>query len=141
MSAENRRMQVSKEGRTPSDVPFGRWLLGQLLLLLRQYFGQMIWATVVIALFHYSSQTIEAFAGHVSIANFLFSVAAHLDWTIKVSIVLSGVTTAALLIEYRRHRKTRERLTKRITTLEKRLDPSRTSSQLTPEGTTRTEDQ
>lgn len=133
-------LATSKLKKSQADVPVGRWFLAQVFLLLRQYLGQAIWAAVLVVLFYFCSDTLKAFAGKVSVANFLLSVAAHLDWAIKASVGVSGVTTVAWLNEYRRHKRTRERLSSRITALEKRLDPNRTSSELTPEGTTRTED-
>jgi hypothetical protein len=113
-----------------------------LMTLVRQFGNTAIWASVVIYLIRATADTVKAFAGRTSDANFNFVVAlaAHLNATVVGSVTLTGVTSCLWALEYRRHRKTRQRLTARITDLELRLNPNRTSSQLTTEGTTRTGD-
>ena len=118
-----------------------RWLTMELFGLIRQFGSHVIWAGVGLYLIHESADTIRAFVGHTSVANLVVSIAAHLNVVIVGSLTLSGVATGAWALEYRRHRKTRERLTARITALEMRVDPNRTSSLLTTEGTTRSGDQ
>jgi hypothetical protein len=120
-----------------SQPPAWRWITMQLMTLIRQFGNTVIWASVVIYLIHATADTVKAFAGRTSVANFVVALAAHLNATVVGSVTLTGVTSCLWALEYRRHRKTRERLTGRITDMELRLDHNRTSSQLTTEGTTR----
>ena len=66
----------------------------------------------------------------------VLQVAGMINVTVGVSLTVTGISTIGWFHEYRRHRKNRERLTARITMLEKRIDPNRSSSMLTTEGTT-----
>lgn len=109
----------------------------QLMTIVRQFGSTLIWACVVAYLIHEAADSVKAFAGRTSVASFVVALAAHLNATVVGSVALTGVTGSLWAFEYRRHRKTRERLTARITDLEKRLDPKRDSSLLTTEGTTR----
>jgi hypothetical protein len=109
----------------------------QAMTLLRQFGSTLIWASVVAYLIHETADSVKAFAGRTSVANFVVALAAHLNATIMGSVTLTGMTSGLWAFEYRRHRKTRERLTGRITALEKKLDSGRESSELTTEGTTR----
>ncbi len=120
-----------------NQPPAWRWLAAQILGLVRQLGSTVVWATVVIYLIHEAATTFQAFAGRTSIANFVVNLAAKLNATVEASVALTGITTGLWLNEYRRHIKTRRRLTERNAALELRLDPKRESSLLTPEGTTR----
>lgn len=76
---------------------------------------------------------IASIAGTTTIADFGLSIAANL----RLSIVLAWGTTAAAIgwaswERYTRHRTTRE-MAAHIDSLEKRLDPDRTSSGLNPQ--------
>lgn len=104
--------------------------------LARQFGYTLVWAPVVAYAIYTVGYTFRAFAGQTSIANVALEIAGQLNVTVKVSVTLALTTSGLWLNEYRRHRKTRQRLTARITELELRLDPHRTSSNLTDEGTT-----
>ena len=94
----------------------------------------------MIFLIRETAETFQAFAGRTSVANVILGMAAHLNATVAVSVTLTVTTGLLYALEYRRHRKTRERLTARVTELEKLIDPNRTSSSLTREGMTRSGD-
>lgn len=88
-----------------------------------------------------AADALRAFAGKQSSADLRFAFFADLRFVYTVSVAV-GITGAALYLNERRlHRKTRERLAIRITELEKVIDPTRTSSLLTPLGLTRQEDE
>jgi hypothetical protein len=108
--------------------------------MIRQFGGTLIWAGVVAYGIYVAGNTFKAFAGQTSIANFVVELAAHVNITIAISVSVSGVASVMWYLEHKRHRKTRERLTSRISQLEKILDPNRQSSRLTTEGTTRVGD-
>lgn len=58
-----------------------------------------------------------------------------------LSITVSGLSIALYVRERKQHENTRERLTKRIAELELKVDPNRSSSNLTPRGRTRKGDE
>ena len=82
-----------------------------------------------------------AYAGRTSSANMVVSILANVSFVWTASFAVSGLTVTLYFRERNQHRKTRDRLTDRISELELRLDPQRTSSMLTPEGLTRKEDE
>ena len=82
-----------------------------------------------------------AYAGRTSVANLVMSIAAHLSFGITFSLCVSGISVALYWWERRLHRQTIQRLTARITSLELKHNPTRTTSGLTPEGLTRQEDE
>lgn len=134
----NKAVNGSKSKRNgASQLSAWRWLAVQAMTLIRQFGSTLIWAGVVLYLIHETADTVKAFAGQSSVANFVVDLAAYLNATVMGSVALTGVGGGMWVLEYRRHRKTRERLTARITSLEKKLDPNRASSELTTEGTTR----
>jgi hypothetical protein len=114
-----------------------RWLAAQAVSLLRQFGSQILWVSLLAYLIRESADTFQAFVGRTSSANVILGVAAGVNITVAISVTVSLAASALWLLEYKRHRRTRERLTGRITDLELKLDPGRTSSQLTRQGTTR----
>jgi hypothetical protein len=86
------------------------------------------------------SIAVAEFAGRTSAANLVLQVAAHVNLTVCASITLAGFSMTLYVMEFKRHRKTLERLTARITLLEKDINPGRTSSSLTKDGMTQEED-
>lgn len=82
-----------------------------------------------------------AYAGQTSNAKIAVSLLANISFVWTASITLSGASITLYIRERNQHRKTRDRLTDRITELETRWDVHRTSSMLTPEGLTRKEDE
>lgn len=131
------RLKSNGQGLGPAQPRARIWLARQIIGLVRQFGSTLIWAGVLVYFIHATSETLEAFAGQTSRANLIVSLSAHVNLTIALSVTLAGVATAIAALEYRRHRKTRERLTARITQLELILDPNRQSSMLTTQGTTR----
>lgn len=120
--------------------PAWKWFGRSLFSLIRQFGNTAIWAAVCIFAIWEAGTTLRAFAGRTSVANLLLSIAAHVSLSVAISVAVSIGMTGMYLYEYRRHRKTRERLTARITQLEVRLDPHRSTSGISTEGTTLTGD-
>jgi hypothetical protein len=104
--------------------------------LARQYTGSVVWASAICYCCKVLAGATGAFAGKTSAANLALEVATHLNLTVDVSLAVSIVSTGVGINEFFRHRRTRKRLTARITDLEKRIDPTRTSSGLTNDGMT-----
>lgn len=122
-------------------IPFKFWFWGNVFDLLRAH-GKALLICVTIGFgFFELSEAVRAFAGHVTLARvtlkFLANIVLHWIWTISVS----GISIALYVREKRQHERTRERLTKRITMLESKIDTGRSSSQLTSKGRTRKEDE
>ncbi len=122
------------------DDPAWKWLARQLLALVRQFGNTVIWAAVCIYAIYQVGLTLRAFAGKQSVASLLLKVAAHVSLVITVSVAISIGMTGMYLFEHRRHRETRARLTARNIELEGKLDKSRSSSGLSPQGTTQIRD-
>jgi hypothetical protein len=83
----------------------------------------------------------RVFAGVTSTANLAFSFITSISFVWSVSITISGVSIALYFRERRLHRETRKRLAARNRELELKIDPTRTSSNLDPQGLTRKEDE
>lgn len=81
-----------------------------------------------------------AFAGKESNANLVLNLMSNVNFVFTGSVAMSGLSVSLYLRERVQHRNTRRRLAARITELELKIDPTRTSSQLTEEGLTRRED-
>jgi hypothetical protein len=125
---------------TPSPSGF-RWLFGHIFSLARKQGGLLAICGTVVWCAHEFSKVAIAYAGGTSFADITVKVLGSIQavWTLSISV--SGISIALYWRERSLHRKTRERLTRRITELEIRIDPSRTSSKLTSEGLTRKEDE
>jgi hypothetical protein len=124
-----------------SKPPFKFWFWGHVFDQLRangRYF--LVCATIVLCVYKLS-HAVESFAGQITITSITFRILANIIVKWSLTIAVSGLSIALYLRERKQHEKTRERLTKRITELELRLDPGRSSSQLTPKGRTRKGDE
>jgi hypothetical protein len=124
-----------------SKPPFRFWFWGNVFDLLRangRYF--LVCATIIFSVY-WISQAVQSFAGQVTIASFTLRILVTIlvKWSVTLSV--SGLSIALYFRERKQHENTRERLTKRITELELRIDPGRSSSQLTPKGRTRKGDE
>jgi hypothetical protein len=75
---------------------------------------------------YFAAQTIQAFAGHQSMATFALTIAAHINTTVKASLTVAGLSSLVGLNEFRRHRNTKEYYKKKLGKLQKRLglDPT-----------------
>ncbi len=138
----NRQAQKTEAPRQPRREPSTfRWFFGHVFSLLRRH-GAAIAACLVIG---YSVQQVAqafiAYAGKASIADLTLKVLANVSIVWTMSLTLSGISITLYVRERRLHRNTRERLTARVTELELKIDPNRTSSLLTPKGTTRKGDE
>ena len=94
----------------------------------------MVWVA------YYLKDALIAFAGKHTDANLVFSVLANLQADRWFAYLFGIVGGGYGLAERSLKRRTIRRLTARTAELELRLDPNRTTSQLTPRGTTRRED-
>jgi hypothetical protein len=125
----------------PNPPSTSRYILGNLFNLLRRFGGTtIVWACIAF-LGYEAKEVLIAYAGRSSFADLTFRLLAQVSIVWKLSLTLAGFSITLYLRERNLHRKTRERLTARITQLELKIDPTRTSSLLTPEGLTREEDQ
>lgn len=118
-----------------------RWFFGNLFSLLRRHGAAVSVCSVIGWSVHQVALVFIAYAGKASIANLTFRLLASVSVVWTVSLTLSGISITLYVRERRLHRRVRERLTTRITELELKIDPKRTSSLLTPQGTTRKGDE
>jgi hypothetical protein len=82
-----------------------------------------------------------AFAGRTSTASLSLDMIANVSFVWTASITITGLSSTLYLRERSLHRRTRERLAARITELELKIDPNRTSSLLTSQGLTQKGDE
>jgi len=130
----------SRERPAPEPSLTARWILENVFALLRQYGNSMFLTAVFLYAIKKGSESLVAFAGKTSIASLALKLATELNSTVSISVTVAGLTSYLYWNEFRRHRKTRERLTSRITMLELKLDPNRSSSSLTSQGMTQEHD-
>ena len=100
----------------------------------------MLWIVVGWTV-HIAGNILLAYAGQKTITDLSVRILASVNVVFALSLTLSGLSITLYFRERHLHRRTRKRLTERITELELKIDPSRTSSLLTPEGLTRREDE
>ena len=136
---QTQKQHPSREAR-PEPSAF-RWFFGHVFSLLRRHGGALCTCFVIGYLVHEVAQAFIAYAGKASIADLTLKVLANVSFVWTMSLTLSGISITLYVRERRLHRNTRERLTARVTELELKLDPSRTSSLLTSRGTTRKGDE
>jgi hypothetical protein len=118
-----------------------RWFLSNLFNLAKRHGNWVVTCALYAWLAQKISLTLIAFSGKTSLANFSLRFLASVNIVWGISITMSGLSIGLYIRERNLHRRTRERLTARITSLELKIDPKRTSSLLTSEGLTRKEDQ
>ncbi len=124
-----------------SAVPFRFWLWGQIFDLLRangRYF--LVCITILFSVYWFSG-AVKSFAGQVTIANVTLRILADVIVKWSLTMTVSGLSVALYFRERKQNENTRERLTKRITELELRIDSGRSSCQLTSRGRTRKGDE
>lgn len=118
-----------------------RWFFGHVFGLLRRHGAAFVIWSVMGWSIHEIAGVFIAYAGKASIADLSLKVLANVSVVWTLSLTLSGVSITLYVRERRLHRKTRERLTARVTELELKIDPHRSSSLLTPQGQTRKGDE
>lgn len=141
MAMPNRAKAAKKIPPAKKEPSFGRWFFGYIFSLIRR-FGNVV--TICVTVAYCTKQignAVQSLAGRTSLADLRLGFFANITVVYTVSITLSGISVVLYLKERRLHRKTRERLAARIRELELKIDPTRTSSQLTSEGLTRKEDE
>lgn len=132
-------MTSKKQNQQPPPSTF-RWLLGSVFNLTRKFGHQLMWVLLLGYCAHLFAGVMVSFAGRNSDANLALRIAANLNVAVTLSLTATGISIGLYIRERKLHRATRERLTERITKLELKVDPKRTSSRLTSEGLTRRED-
>jgi len=118
-----------------------RWLFGHVFSLLRRHGATIVIWSVIGWSVHEVALVFIAYAGKASVADLTLRMLANVSVVWSLSLTLSGISITLYIRERMLHRRTRERLTARITDLELKIDPNRTSSLLTPQGTTRKGDE
>lgn len=132
----------SATGNPPAPRPPFKWFFwGQVFDLLRSQGRYLIVAACIVACVYLLSSALRGFAGQITVASFTLRVLANVVVKWSLTVAVSGLSLALYFKERNQHEKTRERLTKRITELETRIDRTRTSSHLTSKGKTRREDE
>lgn len=128
--------------REPRQEPSTfRWFFGHVFSLLRRHGAAVaMWLTLGWCA-HEVSRAFIAYAGRSSLADLTFRVLANVSVVWELSLTLSGISVTLYIRERKLHRDTRERLTARVSELELKIDAKRTSSQLTPRGQTRKDDE
>src|SRR5579863_3697000 len=138
-------MQMSAKPTQPKPPRYEpstfRWFFGHVFSLLRRHGASITTWSVIGWVVHEVASVFIAYAGKTSLADMSFKVLASVNVVWTLSLTLSGISVTLYMRERTLHRRTRERLTTRITDLELKLDPKRTSSLLTPQGTTRKGDE
>jgi len=135
-SADNsQKTPVFKE--PPSFI---RWFFGHVFSVLRRHGNTVGFWIGMAYIARQVSLAFIAFAGKESNASLAFNLMSNVNFVFTGSVAISGLSVSLYLRERAQHRNTRRRLAARITELELKIDPTRTSSQLTEEGLTRKED-
>lgn len=134
----NRTVKKPEARYEPSTF---RWFFGNVFSLLRRHGAAVAVCLVVGWSVHEIARIFIAYAGRASVADLTFRLLTSINIVWTVSLTLSGISITLYVRERRLHRRVRERLTARITELELKIDPNRTSSLLTPQGTTRKGDE
>jgi len=118
-----------------------RWFFGHVFGLLRRHGATIVIWSVAGWSVHEVALVFIAYAGKALVADLTLKILASVSIVWSLSLTLSGVSITLYFRERMLHRRTRERLTARVTELELKIDPKRTSSLLTPQGTTRKGDE
>ena len=120
-----------------------RWFFGHIFSLLRRHGAAIAMWLGICWCVHQASLGFIAYAGKISIADLSWSwrLLANVSVVWELSITLSGISVTLYIRERKMHKDTRERLTARVTELELKIDPRRSSSKLTPRGDTREGDE
>jgi hypothetical protein len=132
---KEQKNQVIKE---PTSLV--RWFFGHTFTVLRRHGNTVGFWVGMAYIARQISLAFVAFAGKQSNANLVLSLMSNVNFVFTGSIAISGLSVSLYLRERSLHRETRKRLAARITELEIKIDPTRTSSRLTEEGLTRRED-
>lgn len=131
------KKRKSKRGQGPSDF---RWFVASIFSLIKRFGNTAAWVFLLGYCAHEAAIVLITYGGRTTTANLGLRIAANLNAEITISLTTTVVSLVLLIRERQLHKKTRERLAARITQLELKQNPTRTSSGLTPEGLTRKED-
>jgi len=126
----------------PTATPsFKWWFWGQVFDLLRSQGRYLIVSLAVVLSIYFISAAMRSFAGQLTVASMTFKLLVNVFIKWAVTMTVSGLSLALYVREKKQHETTRERLTKRITELERHHDRARSSSLLTSKGRTRKGDE
>ena len=117
------------------------WFWAQVFDLARSQGRYLIVSVAVVLCVYFLSVAIRGFAGQITVASMTFRLLVNVFVKWSVTMTVSGLSLALYVREKKQHETTRERLTERITELERHFDHARTSSHLTSKGRTRKEDE
>src|SRR5271166_6432495 len=129
-----------KDSSLKEPPSFIRWFFGHIFSVLRRHGNAVGFWIGMAYIARQVSLAFIAYAGKESTASLAFNLMSNVNFVFTGSVAISGLSVSLYLRERAQHRDTRRRLTARITELELKIDPTRTSSQLTEEGLTRKED-
>ncbi len=141
MAGKGRKFKEQAEPHSYREASSWKWFLGSIFKLVTRFGNVTILCAAIAYCSHEIAIAFQAFAGKASLADLRFGFFADIKIVYTLSIAATGISVMLYLNERRLHRKTRERLTARITKLELEIDPIRTSSHLTSKGLTRKEDE
>jgi hypothetical protein len=116
--------------------PFKYWFWGNIFDLLRINGRTFLVCLLLVFTVAMAAQVAKAYVGTVTITNVNIRILVSVALRWAVTMTVSGLSLGLYFRERRQHERTRERLTKRITELEKIIDERRSSSKLTPRGRT-----
>lgn len=88
----------------------------------------------------YGFAAVESLAGKSTTLLLSWGLDVVADWRVSISVTLAGFAGLWALLERRVRQRTVERLHRRINELETKVDPNRSTSSLTPRGTTNPRD-
>lgn len=100
----------------------------------------LVWAGCVAFIAHCVKESIQALAGRNTETDILVQFLSRAEVSEALAWLLAGGGSLYGYGQNRLKKRTTESLTKRITQLERMVDPSRSTSGLTPRGETRKED-
>jgi hypothetical protein len=130
------RSTQSTGRRQAARRPLGPGHLEQIYGTIRIGLRCGMWVLVA----RYGYLAIDALSGKSTAVVLSWGLAVIADWRVSISVTLTGFAALWALLERRVRQRTVERLHRRIREVETIIDPNRSSSSLTPRGTTNPRD-
>ena len=124
--ASSKKAKATARTSAPKETPFNRWFIGHIFSLLRRHGNALCFCIALCYIVRQLSLALIAYAGKKSLADLSFALAANISMVWTINIAVTGLSITVYLRERKLHRKTRERLTGRITELEMGIDSKRT---------------
>src|SRR4051794_26479048 len=122
--------KTAKRSNPPEPLPPSnfRWFFGHIFSLLRRHGRTLIVCGGLCYFINRASAALIAFAGRQSIADLSLVLVARVTAVWTISLTVSGASLWLYAKERSASRRDRQRFIKRISDLELRLDPHRSSS-------------